>query len=103
MLLMPSILMPNIPQDTERKHRTQDTNTAHNRRLVYPFDKTKKNSFFSTKTKMKQNKHFVKIYVQTLFNFEFFPNNFIKMPVCVNELNSFHKNQNIIGSLGSLV
>ena len=24
--------MPNIPQDTERKNRTQDTNTAHNRR-----------------------------------------------------------------------
>ena len=36
---MPSILTPNIPQDTERKHRTQDTNTAHNRRLSMVMNK----------------------------------------------------------------
>ena len=31
---MPSILTPNILQDTECKHRKQDTNTAHNRRRI---------------------------------------------------------------------
>ena len=44
--MVPNILLaPNMTQNAERKHRTQDANTAHNRLLLDVVIKKKKKKF----------------------------------------------------------